>query len=76
MWELTRTVVTVSTNPQELATHNLKNLKAKRTILDVVKDHLILRIDGNTLTKRDVGCSDWFISEQKSIQENGATGGA
>ena len=51
LWEFASKGVTMSTNPQELAIHNLNDVKDKMLILDAVKDRLILYIDENTSTK-------------------------
>jgi hypothetical protein len=42
LWEFANTKVTQPTDPKDLATHELKDVKARRIILNVVKDHLIL----------------------------------
>jgi hypothetical protein len=39
--EFANSIVTPPTDPKELAIHNLKDVKARRIILDRVKDHLI-----------------------------------
>jgi hypothetical protein len=40
-WEFANTTLTPPTDPKELEFHNQKDVKAKRIILDAVKDHLI-----------------------------------
>jgi hypothetical protein len=44
LWDFANTIMTPPTDPKDLAAHELKDVKAKRIILDVVKDHLILHI--------------------------------
>ena len=38
--------VTIPTDPDPLAEYNKKNVKAKRIILDVVKDHIMPHLTG------------------------------
>jgi len=40
-------------DPKDLAAHKLKDMKAKRIILDRVKDHLIPHLSGK-ITTRDM----------------------
>jgi hypothetical protein len=44
LWEFANTKVNSLTDPKDLATHELKDMKARRIILDAVKDHLIPHI--------------------------------
>ena len=46
LWEIVETVVVVPTDPVSLATFKKKNIKAKRVILDSVKDHIIPHVAG------------------------------
>ena len=46
LWEIVETVVVVPTNPTLLAEFKKKNIKAKRIILDSVKDHIIPHVLG------------------------------
>lgn len=41
LWEFANTIVTPPTDPKDLDAHNLKDVKAKKIILEVVKGHLI-----------------------------------
>jgi hypothetical protein len=49
LWDIVKDVV--PSDPQQLATHKKKEVKAKKMILDVVKDHLIPHISEKTTTK-------------------------
>jgi hypothetical protein len=44
LWEFSNTKVAPSTYPKDLVDHELKDVKSKRIILYVVKDHLISHI--------------------------------
>ena len=44
LWNFANSTVTPSKNPRDLTIHRLKDVKVKRIILDVVKDHLIPHI--------------------------------
>ena len=44
LWEIVETVVVVPTDPTLLAEFKKKNIKAKRIILDSVKDHIIAHV--------------------------------
>ena len=46
LWEIVETVVVVPTDPNLLAEFQKKNIKAKRIILDSVKDHIIPHVSG------------------------------
>lgn len=46
LWEIVETMVVVPTNPTLLVEFKKKNIKAKRIILDSVKDHIILHVSG------------------------------
>ena len=46
LWEIVETAVVVPTNPVLLAAFRKKNVKAKRVILDSVKDHIIPHVAG------------------------------
>ena len=46
LWEIVETAVVVPTDPVLLATFRKKNVKAKRVILDSVKDHIIPHVAG------------------------------
>ena len=46
LWEIVETVVVVTTDPVSLAEFKKKNIKAKRIILDSVKDHIIPHVAG------------------------------
>ena len=41
MWEIVETVAVVPTDPTLLVEFKKKNIKAKRIILDSMKDHII-----------------------------------
>jgi hypothetical protein len=41
LWEFANTTLTPPTDPQQLVVHNQKDVKARRIILDAVKDPLI-----------------------------------
>jgi hypothetical protein len=53
IWEFSNSIVAPPTDPKDLAAHKLKDVKAKRIILDGVKDHLIPHLSGKT-TARDM----------------------
>ena len=46
LWEIVETAVVVPTNLVSLAKFKKKNIKAKRIILDSVKDHIIPYVVG------------------------------
>jgi hypothetical protein len=41
IWEFSNSIMTQPMDPKDLATHKLKDVKARRIILDEVKDHLM-----------------------------------
>ena len=53
LWEFASTGVgvVVLMDPKDLEAHNLKDVKARRILLDTVKDHLIPHIVEKTLSK-------------------------
>jgi hypothetical protein len=65
--------VTPPTDPKDLAAHDLKDMKARRIILDIVKDHLIPHISKKS-RREDVCSSNEFFSEQQYKQEDGVEG--
>jgi hypothetical protein len=46
IWEFSNSIVAPPTNPKDLAAHKLKDVKARKIILDGVKDHLIPHLSG------------------------------
>jgi hypothetical protein len=46
IWEVSNSIVTPPTNPKDQATHKLKDVKAKRIILNGVKNYLIPHLSG------------------------------
>ena len=50
LWEIVETVAVVPTDPISLAEFKKKNIKAKRIILDSVKDHIIPHVVGRDFT--------------------------
>ena len=44
LWEIVETAVVVPTDPVSLAAFKKNNIKAKRIILDAIKDHLIAHV--------------------------------
>ena len=46
LWEIVETVAVVPTDPTLLVEFKKKNIKAKRIILDSVKDHIIPHVSG------------------------------
>ena len=54
LWEIVETVVVVSTDPTLLIEFKKKNIKAKRIILDLVKDHIIPHV-----SSRDFAYQMW-----------------
>lgn len=46
LWEMVESVVTLPTNPILLSQFKKKNMRAKRIILDLVKDHIIPHLSG------------------------------
>jgi hypothetical protein len=53
IWEFSNSIVAPPMDPKDLAIHKLKDVKAKRIILDGVKDHLIPHLSRKT-TSRDM----------------------
>jgi hypothetical protein len=53
IWELSNSIVAPPVDPKDLAAHKLKDVKARRIILDGVKDHFIPHLSGKT-TARDM----------------------
>jgi uncharacterized protein YehS (DUF1456 family) len=51
LWEIVDKVVVPLTDPQALATHEKKEIKFERVILDLVKDHLIPHLSEKNMTK-------------------------
>jgi hypothetical protein len=51
LWEFANTKVTPPTNPKDLVAHELEGIKAKKIILDAVKDRLIPHVS----EKKSVG---------------------
>jgi hypothetical protein len=51
LWEFSNTKVTPPMDPKDLAAHELKDVKARRIILDAVKDHLIPHISEKKLAR-------------------------
>jgi hypothetical protein len=49
LWDFANTIVTPSMDSKDLAAHELKVVKARRIILDAVKDHLIPHISEKKL---------------------------
>ena len=72
LWEIVETAVVVPTNPVLLAAFRKKNVKAKRVILDSVKDHIIPHVAG-----RDFAFQMWEsqqpISELEPEPKDGAS---
>lgn len=50
IWEFANQKLTPSTDATQLADHNKKDVKARRIILDVVKDHVIPHLSGKKTT--------------------------
>ena len=46
LWEIVETIAVVPTDPISLVEFKKKNIKAKRIILDSVKDHIIPHVVG------------------------------
>jgi hypothetical protein len=46
IWEYTNVVMVPPADPKDLGAHTLKDMKARRIILDGVKDHLIFYLSG------------------------------
>jgi hypothetical protein len=51
LWELVDKVVAPLMDPTTLEAHNKKEIKAKRVLLDSVKDHLIPHLSEKKMTK-------------------------
>jgi hypothetical protein len=51
IWEITNSIVAPPTDPKDLASHHLKDVKARRIILDRVKDHLIPHLSGKNSSR-------------------------
>jgi hypothetical protein len=65
LWEFSNTIMTPSTNPKDMATHELKDVKARRIILDAIKDHLIPHISNSKKLAKDM-----FVSLANLFQSN------
>ena len=50
MWDIVEKIVTIPTDATQLAKFKKKNAKAKRLILDGIKDHVILHVRGKDHT--------------------------
>jgi hypothetical protein len=46
IWEFSNSIGALPTDPKDLATHKLKDVKARRIILDGLKDHFIPHLLG------------------------------
>jgi putative lipoic acid-binding regulatory protein len=64
LWEFANTKLTPPTDPKDLVAHELKDVKSKRIILDVVKDHLIPHISEKKSSK------DMFVALTNLFQSN------
>jgi hypothetical protein len=51
LWDFTNTTMTAPMDPQKLVIHEKKDVKARRIILDVVKDHLIPHLSKKKLAR-------------------------
>jgi hypothetical protein len=51
IWEFSNSIVSPPMDPKDMTSHNLKDVKARRIILDRVKDHLIPHLFGKNLTR-------------------------
>jgi hypothetical protein len=51
LWDIVKDVVPSPTDPQQLAAHKKKEVKAKRMILDAIKDHLIPHVSEKKTAK-------------------------
>jgi hypothetical protein len=66
LWDIANTTVTPPTDPKDLAVHEQKDVKARRIILDAVKDHLIPHRYEKTSTR------DMFVALMNIFQNNNA----
>ena len=48
LWDIVKATFTIPIDLAYLATYNKRKLKAKRILLDLVKDHMILHVIGKT----------------------------
>ena len=48
LWDIVKATVTIRTDPVDLTAYNKRKIKAKRILLDAVKDHMILHVTGKT----------------------------
>jgi hypothetical protein len=51
LWEFVEGSVVLPTDPTQQPTHLKKDVKTRRIIVDVVKDHIILHLSGKKTTK-------------------------
>ena len=51
IWKFTEKTLPIPTNATQLVEHNKKNVKAKRIILDAMKDHVIPHLSGKKTTR-------------------------
>jgi hypothetical protein len=51
LWEIAEGKVAAPADPVQLAAHNKKDVKARRIIVDGVKDHIIPHLSGKKTTK-------------------------
>jgi hypothetical protein len=68
--EFSNSIMAPPTDPKDLAAHKLKD-KARRIILDRVKDHLIPHLSGKTTCQGHVGGSEELVLEQEQESQNG-----
>ena len=48
LWDIVKATVTIRTDPVDLTAYNKRKIKAKRILLDAMKDHRIPHIIGKT----------------------------
>ena len=48
LWDIVKEVVTIPIDLKNLASYNKRKIKAKRILLDAVKDHMILHVTEKT----------------------------
>jgi hypothetical protein len=60
LWDFANTIVAPPTDPKDLATYELKDMKAMRIILDAVKYHLIPHISEKPVRETFVALTNLF----------------
>jgi len=63
LWDIVMDVVPLPTEPQQLAAHKKKEVKAKKMFMDAIKNHFDPSFIREENCKGDVRCSGWPLPE-------------